>query len=144
MQFLNKYWVWGSSPLVCIYVYLCVCDEGTQKNPEFIFLKWCVYSYMFKLQSPSKYSPSDAIHLLRCFFPLLKTVFELVDFDAFQCFCCFCFTSSTLAKCFPNMEALKQKMAEALKDIKIDEFKNCFEQWKKMSHQMYCIKWRVL
>ena len=22
-------------------------------------------------------------------------------------------------------------MAEALKDIKIDEFKNCFEQWKK-------------
>ena len=23
------------------------------------------------------------------------------------------------------------KMVEALKDIKIDEFKNCFEQWKK-------------
>ena len=22
-------------------------------------------------------------------------------------------------------------MVEALKDIKIDEFKNCFEQWKK-------------
>ena len=31
-------------------------------------------------------------------------------------------------------------MAEALKGIKIDEFKNCFEQWKKVSigvlHQM--------
>ena len=31
-------------------------------------------------------------------------------------------------------------MAEALKDIKIDEFKNCFEQWKKVLmgilHQM--------
>ena len=33
---------------------------------------------MFQLQSPSKYSPFDAI-----FFPLLKTVFELVDFDVF-------------------------------------------------------------
>ena len=25
------------------------------------------------------------------FSPLLKTVFELVDFNAFQCFCCFLF-----------------------------------------------------
>ena len=39
---------------------------------------------MFKLQLPSKYSPSDAIHLSRHFFPLLKTVFELVDFDVFR------------------------------------------------------------
>ena len=29
------------------------------------------------------------------------------------------------------MTEAKQKMAEALKSIKIDEFKNCFEQWKK-------------
>ena len=28
----------------------------------------CVYSYMFKLQSPSKYSSFDAIHLSRLFF----------------------------------------------------------------------------
>ena len=32
------------------------------------------------------------------------------------------------------------KMAEALKGIKIDKFKNCFEQWKNISvdvlHQM--------
>ena len=28
------------------------------------------------------------------------------------------------------MEEVKQKMTEALKGIKIDEFKNCFEQWK--------------
>ena len=28
-------------------------------------------------------------------------------------------------------QAKKQKMAEALKSIKIKEFKNCFEQWKK-------------
>ena len=35
------------------------------------------------------------------FFPLLRTVFELVDFDAFYCFCCFLFHSSTWAKPFP-------------------------------------------
>ena len=38
---------------------------------------------MFKLQSPSKYSPFGAVQLLRVFFPLLKTVSELIDFDAF-------------------------------------------------------------
>ena len=53
-----------------------------KKNPEFIYKK-IVYPFMFKLQSPSKYSPFDAIHLLRCFFPPLETVFELIDFDAF-------------------------------------------------------------
>ena len=40
-------------------------------------------------------------------------------------------------KCFANVEELKQKTAEALKGIKIDEFKNCFEQWKK--HLDNCI-----
>ena len=34
----------------------------------------CIYSYIFKLQSALKYSPFDEIHLLRPFFPLLKTV----------------------------------------------------------------------
>ena len=34
-------------------------------------------------------------------------------------------------KCFADVEEMKQKTAEALKDTKIDEFKNCFEQWKK-------------
>ena len=32
---------------------------------------------------------------------------------------------------FCQVEEVKQKMSEALKGIKIDEFKNCFEQWKK-------------
>ena len=36
-------------------------------------------------------------------------------------------------KPFANVEEVKQKMAEALKSIKIDEFKNCFEQWKNIS-----------
>ena len=34
-------------------------------------------------------------------------------------------------KCFAYVEEVKQKMAEALFGIKINEFKNCFEQWKK-------------
>ena len=34
---------------------------------EFIYKKLCCYPYMCKLQSPSKYSPFDAIHVLRYF-----------------------------------------------------------------------------
>ena len=34
-------------------------------------------------------------------------------------------------KYFADAEEVKQKMAEALKDTKIDKFKNCFEQWGK-------------
>ena len=34
----------------------------------------CIYSHMFKLQSLSKYSPFDAIHLLRFFFHCSKQV----------------------------------------------------------------------
>ena len=44
-------------------------------------------------------------------------------------------------KHFADVEEVKQKMAEALKGIKIDKFKNSFEQWKKnvsisVLHQM--------
>ena len=34
-------------------------------------------------------------------------------------------------KHFANVEEVKQKTAETLKSIKISEFKNCFEPWKK-------------
>ena len=34
-------------------------------------------------------------------------------------------------KCFADVQEMKQKMVEALKSIKINEFKNCFEQQKK-------------
>ena len=40
-------------------------------------------------------------------------------------------------KHFADVEEVKQKMAEALKGIKINKFKNCFEQWKK--HLDRCI-----
>ena len=46
-------------------------------------------------------------------------------------------------KRFAIVEEVKQKMAGALKDIKINKFKNCFEQWKK-SVDNYCIKWIAL
>ena len=36
-------------------------------------------------------------------------------------------------KRFADVEEVKHKMAEAQKVIKINEFKNCFEQWKKVS-----------
>ena len=32
---------------------------------------------------------------------------------------------------FANVEEMKWKATEALKGIKIDEFKNCLQQWKK-------------
>ena len=43
-------------------------------------------------------------------------------------------------KNFADVEVVKQKTAQTLKGIKIDEFKNYFEQWKNISidapHQM--------
>ena len=41
--------------------------KGGQNPQKFISKKLCIYSYTFKLQSPSKYLPFEAIHLLRCF-----------------------------------------------------------------------------
>ena len=55
---------------------------------------------MFKLKSPSKYSPFDTIHLLRHFFPLLKTVLNSLILIPFSASAVFCFTSSILAKHF--------------------------------------------
>ena len=37
------------------------------------------------------------------------------------------------SKYFIDKEEVKHKMAEVLKGIKIDKFKNCFEQWKNIS-----------
>ena len=59
---------------------------------------------MFKFQSPPKYSPFDAKHLLGHFFPLLKTVFSTAQNSRFCChlvLLLFFFHSSTSAKCFP-------------------------------------------
>ena len=34
-------------------------------------------------------------------------------------------------KCLADVKDMKHKTAEALQGIRIDEFRNCFEQWKK-------------
>jgi len=34
-------------------------------------------------------------------------------------------------KCFQNVEEVREKTTEALKTITLQEFQNCFEQWKK-------------
>ena len=56
---------------------------------------------MFKLQSPSNYSPLDAVHLSRCFFRCSKQFLNLSIFMPFSVSAVFCFTSSTSSKCFP-------------------------------------------
>ena len=50
----------------------------------------------------------------------------------------FLFPKVFKGKCFALVEGVKQKTAETLKGIKINNFKNCFEQWKK--HLNKCIE----
>ena len=61
-----------------IHLYMCLSQQihrhvhtnmrGRPKKPQNLFIKkLCIYSYIFKSPSPSKHSPSDAIHLSRCF-----------------------------------------------------------------------------
>ena len=76
-------WVIFSWSVSSVLNYKSSLYTGGTPKTEFIYKKLCIYSYMFKLQLPSKYSLLDAINLLRHFFPLLKTLFELVNFDAF-------------------------------------------------------------
>ena len=52
---------------------------------EFIYKKLCIYSQMFKLHSPSKYSPFDAIHLLRHFFHYSKQFLNSSILMPFKC-----------------------------------------------------------
>ena len=70
--------------------------KGTPKM-EFIYKKFCIYSYMFKLQSPSMYCPFDAIQLLRHFFHCSKQFLNSLVLMPFSASAIFCITSSTLA-----------------------------------------------
>ena len=62
-------------------VFCFMLCRGTQKNGIYL-LKLCIYSGIFKLQSPSECSPFDAIHLLRLS-STSQNSSELIDFDAF-------------------------------------------------------------
>ena len=64
-------------------------------------LKLCIYSYMFKLQSPSKSSPFDAVHLWRRFLYCSKQFLNSSILMPFTASAVFCFNSSMSAKCFP-------------------------------------------
>ena len=55
---------------------------GDSKNPEFIYKKLCIYSHTFKLQSPSKSSPMDALTYQNVF-STAQNSFDLIDFDPF-------------------------------------------------------------
>ena len=74
---------------------------GGPQNPEFIYKKFCICSYMFKVQSPSKYSPFDAIHLSRYFCHCSKQFLNSSILMPFSASAFFYFTFSTLAKHFP-------------------------------------------
>ena len=82
--------------------------NGTQKTPGIHLLKMCIYSYMFKLQSPSKYSPFDAVHLMRHFFHCSKQFLNMLILMPFSAFATFCFTSFMSAKHFPSCTFLIQ------------------------------------
>ena len=43
-------------------------------------------------------------------------------------------------KRFANVEEVKQKSLEGLKNIQISEFKKCFEQWKDRLHNFVVVK----
>ena len=67
--------------------------EVIPPNLELIYKKLWIYSYVFKLQAPSKCSPF-AIHLLRHFFHCSQQFLNpsiLIPFSASGFFCLFCF-----------------------------------------------------
>ena len=59
------------------------------------------YSYMFKLQSPSKYSPFDVIHQLRHFFHCSKQFLNLSVLMLFSVSAVFLFQLFHIVKMFP-------------------------------------------
>ena len=90
----------SSFPSFSIILFLFPVRGVTEKSPEVSYLKMCVYSYMFKLQSPWKYSPFDAIHKSRLF-STAQSHFWTNQFWCLLVLLPFCFTSSTSAKHFP-------------------------------------------
>ena len=72
---------------------------GGPPGPECIYKKLCIHPCMFKLQSPPKYSPFDAIHLSRSFLHRSKQFLNSILMP-FSASAVFCFTSSISAKHF--------------------------------------------
>jgi len=47
-------------------------------------------------------------------------------------------------KCSENAEEVREKMTEALKAITLQEFQNCFEQWKSSGMSVLILKESIL
>ena len=62
--------------------FICYMRGNPPKTQNLFVKKLCIHSYMFKLQSLSKYSLLMQ-YTYQDIFPLLKKVFELIDFDTF-------------------------------------------------------------
>ena len=77
---------------------LWLYNKGPQK---FIYKKMCIYSYMFKLQSPSKWSPFYAIHLSRLFLPTAQNDFWTHQFWCLLMLLLFMFHLYHIGKKFP-------------------------------------------
>ena len=112
---LNKKWtkprlkIQAEMVLACFFLfflfsllYFYHLHEGELQENRNLFIKNCVFiltcltSVTFKILSLWCNTP------IKIFFPLLKTIFELIDFDAFYCFWCFFFHLFHIGKMFPS------------------------------------------
>ena len=76
--------------------------KGWTSKTQNLFIKNCVFILTCAtLQSCSKYSPFDTIHLLRHFFHHSKQFLNSLILMPFNASAIFCFTSSTFARHFP-------------------------------------------
>ena len=86
-----------SLPIVVLYPNY----KGRPKKWEFIFLKICIYPHMFKVQSPSRCSPVDVIHLSTLFSYRSKQFWNLLILMPFSAFAVFLFHFFHMGKTFP-------------------------------------------
>ena len=75
--------------------------RGDPPKHRIYLQKFCIYSYRLEIQSSSKYSAFDAIHLSRHFFHCSEQFLNSLHLMPVSASAVFCFTSSTLAICFP-------------------------------------------
>ena len=101
--------------------FIWVLYEGGPQKTKFIYKKLCIYSSMFKLQSPSKYCPFDAIHLLRWFFHCIKQFSNSLLWMPFCASAMFCFTFSILARHFPLRTFFIQRNKQRVSGVRSDE-----------------------
>ena len=92
---------------------------GGQRNPEFIYKKLWIYSHMFKLQSPSKYSPFDGIHLSRFFFYCSSQFLNSSIFMSFSASAMFWFHLFHISKTFPFEDFFHQENKKKVAQCKM-------------------------